>query len=902
MKRTPYLMSFLLVPFIFIFTSFQKPGGISDLTEKILSYMEYYVEDVPEEKVFVHMDKNLYAAGDNVWFSVFLTAGSPDVPSPLSKVVYVDLLDNEGTLLQQKTVQIQEGHGYGDFKLDFYMREGIYHIHAYSHWLRGFGREAVFRFSIEILEPYNLKFQPSVEFQMAEAGNMVKYQAMVKALNRSLQPLKGETIIYEVLNRNRVLKSGSFQLDDEGAYNLDFSLLLSDLQQVTAIELTQKENEEYSISRKFLLPFPASMMDIQFLPEGGDLVSGFNNKVAIRAVYPDGTPIILSGSVNVDGQEVVFNTNESGLGSFSFTPQNGKLYRANIQIGESKLEIPLPQVKSTGVNLAVDNSKENLLNVLIQANAFNEISPSGEGLLVIHARGRIGHMQVINLANGVTGARINKNQLAPGINQVTVFEPEGTPLAERLVFIPQEKDLKLKLKIDEVNTRARGKNKWKLEIEGEGFEGGNYSVSVTDANEVPYSLTSNIISYLKIESELKGRIHQPKQFFSDKRDDEGIELIMLTHGWRRFNWESVLEGKIENKNFIEQGINITGTVSPKSEGKRGLTGGIINVFSKGKQEDFIAVEFGENGKFIIDDLDFQDTTLLTISANDRRHKELVNLELDPPLSKYEQWEGFNPEINAFEISPVLREYLKNVEKRKAATASYGEMEVVEIDEFVVQSEKFDPTQEEITRIYGKGDASLRPEDIGGFEGYVDIWQLLQGRFAGVRIIPSPMGGAPTIQIRGVGSIEAGGAPLVLLDNSPIDPSFAGSISPRELASVEVFKDAATLAVFGTQGANGAIALYTKRFAGIGEMGDGVFNLRFPGYSIARQFYMPRYDNESNPAPDYRSTLFWNPKIIWNGNQADIEFFNNDVVQKYKVVVQGIDKSGRLSYLEQEINP
>lgn len=77
--------------------------------------MQYYVDEIPKEKVFVHFDKNLYAAGDNVWFSVFLTAGSPDVPSPLSKVVYVDLLDNQGNLLQQRTVQVEAGHGYGDF-------------------------------------------------------------------------------------------------------------------------------------------------------------------------------------------------------------------------------------------------------------------------------------------------------------------------------------------------------------------------------------------------------------------------------------------------------------------------------------------------------------------------------------------------------------------------------------------------------------------------------------------------------------------------------------------------------------------------------------------------------------------------------------------------------------------
>lgn len=901
MKRESYFIPVVVISFFYLFSSFQEKSSIAELSEKIINLMQYYVEEVPEEKVFVHLDKNLYAAGDNIWFSVFLTAGSPDIPSPLSKVVYVDLLDNEGNLIQQRTVQVDAGHGFGDFKLDFYMKEGTYQVKAYSHWLKGFGEEAIFQTGIEILEPYNLRFQPTVNFEKIENGNLIQYIASITAVNRSLQPLAGETLYYELMNRDRILKEGSLQLDKDGKSNLDFELAADQLNQVTAMVLIQKENEEYSISRKFLLPFPSSSMDIQFLPEGGDLIAGFSNKIGVRAVYPDGSPIQIKGSLSVDGQEVEFKTNESGLGMFSFVPQAGQEYVAKIETEGSRFEKKLSEVKTKGVNLAVDNSKEGLLNILIQSNNFQEISVSGEGLLVVHARGRIGYMQVINLSNGVTGARVNKSQLATGINQVTVFEPDGTPLAERLVFIPQENGLKLNLKADQVNVNPRGKNSWKLQVDGAAFEGGNYSVSITDANEAPYSINSSIISYLKLESELRGRIHQPKHFFGDHRDDEGIEMIMLTHGWRRFNWEDVLNNKVENKNFIEQGINITGTVSPKSDGKRGLTGGIINVFSKGKEEDFIAVEYGENGKFIIDDLDFQDTTLLTMSVLDKRHKELVSLELDAPLAKYVKWEGFQSDMRPFQISPMLRDYLENAEKRKQASVAFGEIQTVDIEEFVIKSDKFDATEEEITRMYGKGDASLKPEEIGGFEGFRDVWELIQGRFPGVRVIPD-ISGSPTIRIRGVGSVVAGGSPLILLDNVPIDISFASSIPPRDLASVEVFKDAASLAIFGSGGANGAIALYTKRAAGIGDVGEGVFNMRFPGYSVAREFYIPKYDKENSPAPDYRSTLYWNPKLKFEGNMANIEFFNNDIVQKYKVVVQGMDKFGRLSYLEQDINP
>lgn len=897
MSRVKYILPFLILPFLYFLSSFQNQSSIKELSEKIIRMTESYVNDFPEEKVFVHLDKNIYAAGDMIWFSAYVTAGSPDLPSPLSKTVYVDLLDNEGNLLQQRTVKIEDGQGSGDFKLDNFTKEGIYHIKAYSHWSKGFGAESVFNTNIEIFEPYNLRFQPTVVFEKKETGNDIQYQAKINAVDRNLAPLKGEKLTYAIVGAGKTIKEGSVLLDANGASSIEITLPLSALENVTQLVLTWNENDEYGIARKFILPFTSGSIDIQFLPEGGDLISGFNNKVAVRAVYPDGSPVQLSGTIDLGEQEVNFSTNVWGLGAFSFTPKEGQNYVSKITANESVFERKLPAVKVQGINLAVDNSKEGLLNVLVQANDFKSISPTAEALVVVHARGRIGHMQVINLSNGVTGARINKANLAPGINQVTIFEPSGTALAERLVYIPTP-ERKINLDASKVELKPRGKNSWQLILEGEGFEKGSYSVSITDADEFSNNFSSNIISYLKMESELRGNIHSAKHFFGDQKDMEGLDLIMLTHGWRRFDWEAVFAGKFENPNFIEQGINITGTIKPKSNNKKGVTGGMINVFSKGKEEDFLAIQYNETGKFIIDDMIFSDTTLLTISINDKKMKEFVELDLDAPIAKYEKWTGFKPLAKGFEVNPVLRDYLVNAEKRRQASAAFDEMDLVEIDEFVVQSQKYEVANEEVTRVYGKGDMTLVPAEIGGFEGYFDIWQLLQGRFPGVQIKPNPMG-SPTITIRGAGSLNAL-SPIFLLDNVPVDAQFLSAISPRDMAAIDVFKDGASLAMFGSAGAGGVIAVYTKRGNGIVDTGEGIFNIRFPGYSTPKEFYMPKYDTETIAKPDFRSTLYWNPKIKLQGNSANIEFFNSDIVQRYKIVIQGMDQVGRLSYLEMEI--
>ena len=893
------LLGFFVLPFFFPFFN-QNPLGITELTERILSSTEAYVNDYPEEKAFLHLDKDMYAAGDNIWFSAYLTAGSPDVPSPLSKVLYVDLLDNEGNLIQQKVVEIKAGQGAGEFRLGNFIKEGVYQIKAYSHWMRGFGNDAVLSRSIQVFEPYNLSFQPTVVWEKTENTQGSVYKAFVTVLDRSLKPLRSGKVIASWKIGNAEIKTETLSLDAAGKGTLGFQVPMGQESEISTLVLTWEENEEYSVERQFVLPFASRSIDVQFLPEGGDLIAGFANRLAVRAVYPDGTPAQISGTIQNGSEQIPLETNAFGLGIFSLTPDEGQNYTAEIAIDGNIIQVALPQTKASGINLTVDNSNDALVNILIQAKEFGQISPSGEALLVVHARGRIGHMQVINLASGVTGARVRKEQLVSGINQIAVFEPGGTPLAERLIYISGRDERKLRVNFPDVNRAPRAKNTWSFEVDGEGFEGGNYSVSIVDPQGQTLQSTSNILSYIKLESELHGQIHHPIQLFGENRDHQAIDLVMLTHGWRRFDWEDVLEKKFSNSNFIEQGINITGTVSPKDGNKKGLGGGIINVFSKGNEQDFLAVEYTDNGKFIIDDMTFTDTTQLVLTVKDRRLKELVQLQLDPPLAKYQQWEGFVPTQRSFEADRYLQDFLTQAEKRRQSSAAFDEMGTVDIEEFVVKAQKYQPEQENINRMYGKGDASLIPSEIGGFEGYYDIWQLLQGRFSGVNIKPNPMG-APTVTIRGAGSLNQL-SPIFLLDNVPVDAQFISSISPRDLAAVDVFKDGASLAIFGSAGAGGAIAFYTKRGSGILEAGEGVFNLRFPGYSTAREFYMPKYDQESSAKPDFRSTLYWNPNVTLNGNSGKIEFFNSDVVQGYKVVIQGMDKTGRFSYFEKEITP
>jgi len=96
-------------------------------------------------------------------------------------------------------------------------------------------------------------------------------------------------------------------------------------------------------------------------------------------------------------------------------------------------------------------------------------------------------------------------------------------------------------------------------------------------------------------------------------------------------------------------------------------------------------------------------------------------------------------------------------------------------------------------------------------------QALQGKLAGVSITTTDAqaGAAPTIQIRGATSITAGSEPLIVIDGYPV-PTDLSAIDMNDVESIEVLKDAASAAIYGSRGGNGVILITTKS----GKVGKG----------------------------------------------------------------------------------
>ena len=115
---------------------------------KLTSFVEkanLFSQFVPQEKVYLHLDNTDYFLGENIWFKAYVTTSELNKPSELSKVLYVDILSPEGTVVITKKYHIENGQCHGDLYLDrkvFY--SGFHEIRAYTRYMTNFDSESVY--------------------------------------------------------------------------------------------------------------------------------------------------------------------------------------------------------------------------------------------------------------------------------------------------------------------------------------------------------------------------------------------------------------------------------------------------------------------------------------------------------------------------------------------------------------------------------------------------------------------------------------------------------------------------------------------------------------------------------------------------------------------------------------
>lgn len=147
-------VSVLMLAFLFNITvCYSQVTDLNTITTKF----KQYIEQIPNEVVYVQTDRDEYIAGEEFWFNISLFDMQSSKPSARSKIVYVEILNSDNTPVAQKRIGIANGFGPGQLTLTDSLTTGIYTLRAYTNWMKNFMPENCFMKDIDIYNYLNNK-------------------------------------------------------------------------------------------------------------------------------------------------------------------------------------------------------------------------------------------------------------------------------------------------------------------------------------------------------------------------------------------------------------------------------------------------------------------------------------------------------------------------------------------------------------------------------------------------------------------------------------------------------------------------------------------------------------------------------------------------------------------------
>ncbi|WP_428331223.1 carboxypeptidase regulatory-like domain-containing protein [Mucilaginibacter sp.] len=858
--------------------------------------------DYPIERVYLHFDKPYYAVGDTIWFKAYLTMDQ-HLLSPISKIIYVDILAAHDSLVQTLKLPVKNGVAWADIPLSQYsFKKGNYRVVAYTNWMNNSDVAYFFNKNITIGDIINSDMATQISLKRSVVSKTSKISAGIYYKNDKGEPYADKKVTWTVQRDFEDIMKGKGNTDKNGFIDISFynpkNYTLDSATLITTID----KGDRRQGGAIFPLKSIAKPNDFQFFAEGGQLITGLKSKIAFKATKSTGLGIDVKGTITDNTNKVAaeFSSSHLGMGVFDFTPEAGKTYTANVTFADgSTTTADLPKVFNDAIALGIDNTDPDNLKVKLQADAAFLKDYQGKTFFILaKSAGVICFAAQTKLESQFYSSSIPKNKFPTGIVQVTLFTEDGEPLSERIAFIQHNDQLNLSIASEHptYNTRQKVKLNVIAKFNGAPVDG-NFSMTVIDDSKVPFdeNSESTILTNLLLTADIAGYIEKPNYYFNQPDDKKraDLDILLQTQGYRRFNYEGILNDKYPAISFLpEQGIVLTGTLRasngiPVNRGNVGLL-----IKDKHYSENTIT---DADGRFRFSNLVFSDSTQLNLSArNNPRASDLVLtvdgdpnqriavnpntpdeiINIDSTLSSYMQ----NSKLH-YSYAHVLKEVVIK-DKRIVKTASHSDYSNTsslgsQPDHMITTNMLTNCGNNALDCI--KGMAMGMIYDQGNF--YV-MRDYNQGKKVPVQVFVKGM---------------------------PVDANYLDNISPMSIESVEVFlKDDLGL-VNSANNSNGALVVNMKKIEStkisLQQLKDMIplkNELTFApkGYEIKRAFYLPRYSGPRETQPnqiDTRSTIYWNPNISTDKTTGttSVEFFNADGKGTYRAIIEGIDKDGNI---------
>lgn len=645
---------------------------------------------------------------------------------------------------------------------------------------------------------------------------------------------------------------------------------------------------------------PNNKADVHFFPEGGNLITGVSSKIAFKAIGTNGLGINLKGQLLDNNNHVVttFTSTHLGMGYFYLTPEEGKTYKAKMTYTDGTQDvIDLPKAGEKGIILSINNDSIPKASVRIAASKTYFLENKNKVYSLLIWSGGVVTTVPCTLDSNIITLDILKRRLHTGIATVTLFSPAGEPLCERLFFVQNYDQLNLSINTDKMSYAKREKVTIRLKAlnRADSAASGHFSVSVIDESKVPVDENdeNTILANILLTSDLKGYVEQPNYYFTNLNDktNADLDLVMLTHGYRRFEWKKILNDEYPAVNYQpENGLTISG-IAKNGAGKPLINGTVSLITPKGGP--VTSRQTDEKGIFSFNNLAFTDSAkfiLQAVNSNGNNTTTLVYTN-DKPLPIAPTAPGLQDTAS----NQPKSIYLENSLKQHDEAVKYGKANGIMLKEVKIRQTKkhIIDTDYPSSSLLGPGHADqvmhrAEIEHIGG-----QLSTSLNGRLHGI-VFSTPRigsGGVPYLK-------EARGPMLIVVDGVHLVPgSGVDQLNPNQIETIEVLRFASA-SIYGLDGGNGVLVVTTRHGGQDPEdiKAVGILPVNVKGFYKAREFYSPKYihqDSVFNRA-DLRSTIYWNPELRTEKNGvASFNYYNADGTGSYRVVIEGIDENGNL---------
>lgn len=915
-----------------------KPADTPEDAASRLSYLSSAIDTfnkkLPPEKLFVHTDKNFYTLGDTLWFKSYLFNGLTGSYTTKSGIVYLDLISDSAVLAKSISVPAFIGLSWGQISLqEEHFKEGFYTLRAYTNWMQNFGEQSFFSKRIYIANPAKNHWLVSQSNALNGSKNLFNYSLQFKRADKEVFGYKN--LQWQISDGRKTQARGNYESINN---TLDGSIDFNTIKGPLFMRIQEKGGEKQQLT----FPLVASIspdIDLQFMPEGGYLVSGLPCKVAFKALDIYGKGINLSGILKNSQDETLaeFETIHKGMGSFILNPAAAGGYYVLAKWGNGLTKkIPLPEIKTSGSALQIGNTSSDSLRVEV---LFTEdLVTKQEYTLAGFSAGQTFFSATFKADRQRMRLRVPKELFPSGIAHFTLFNSKNEPLNERITFINHSDILNIEIASathhlrDSVPLSIRVTDKKGKPVQA------SLSVSVTDDSQVnPDSLQANIVTEMLFGGGLKGDIEEPAWYFSGAENThEALELLMLTQGWTGYPWKDIFNPAIKPAFAAQPDLLVSGKVTNVLN--KPVANAKMVLLAKGKYNIIRDTLTNAEGRFEFRNFPPVDTVSFVVQSRNARGKSFgIGLEMDvikpAPFTLRHSVTDIPWFVSA---DPRSLQLFSNKQKLKADENLGGKNVLKEV---LIAGKRIIPKSKNLN---GPGEADQIIDELAAQKaGDQSLLQFLQDNVKGFAIRSRDTDQYFYVNDKKVRFVVDGmelnrfyapDDPPTLNQYYQFITDALASLTAAEILGVEVMyntkhahKYASSFLNIDEQIGNAGRPMPAPRPGGprasvrdqflsgndiafleiTTRAGQGIFFRKSAGIAVYRplpvtwpkQFYRPKYSPAStSKSRDLRSTLHWEPNILTSLNgEGFTSFYSSDNSGTYTVIVQGSDMGGLVGF-------